>query len=151
MDGSSSLKTVNPPVLASKPVSIHLLLILVFLVSAYHLTRFGQSLIRWSFLSEVLPFTPAYLALNGALWGLAGLIFLWAIWKRKDWMPQALRASLVLYSVNYWFERIVLAGTTLRNVNWLFAAFLNLVIVLSVLGLLQRKSVKGYFGVKHDE
>jgi len=136
---------------AKRPRSVTLLAILVLTLAVLHLTRFEQSLSRWAFLQESLPFHPAYLAVNGAIWGFAGLVLGWAIWVAKSWAPQSLRIVALLYTISYWLERLLLAGNPLRNINWPFIAILNLLVVGFIFWQFQRKPVKQYFGEMHDK
>ena len=138
------------PQAASRPRGVTIIALLVLTLAVLHLTRFEQSISRWGFLQDLLPFSPAYLAINGAIWGLVGLVLVWAIWFRKNWTPQILRVVAWLYSVNVWFERIFLAGDPTRNTNWPFVAAVNLIALSFIFAQLVRKPVIRYFGEMHD-
>ena len=146
---SEEPREISQPV--KRPRGVTLLAILVLTLAVLHLTRFEQSISRWAFLQENLPFHPAYLVVNGAIWGFAGLVIGWAIWVAKSWAPQGLQIAALLFTIGYWLERLLLAGDPLRNINWPFIAILNLLVVLFIFWQFQRKSVKQYFGEMHDK
>lgn len=151
MENFSQLSTSDgKPQAASRPRGVTILALLVLILAVLHLTRFEQSINRWGFLQDLLPFSPAYLAINGAFWGLVGLLLVWAIWFRKTWTPQILRFAALVYSVNVWFERIILAGDPTRNTNWPFVAAVNLMALSFIFAQLVRKPVIRYFGEMHD-
>ena len=76
-----------------RPRSVTLLAMLVLTLAVLHLTRFEQSISRWAFLQETLPLHPAYLVINGAFWGFAGLVIGWAIWVAKSWRRASMLAD----------------------------------------------------------
>lgn len=145
-----SPKSENTERQSSRPRGVTMLALLVLILSVLQLTRFQQSFSRWEFLQATLPFHPAYLLVNGAFWGLAGLFLVWAIWFRKSWTPIVLTVAALLYSLNYWFERIFLAGNPNRNINWPFVLALNLLVMAFIAWQLRRKKVIQYFGDMHD-
>lgn len=128
-----------------------MLALMVLILAVLHLTRFQQSLLRWEFLQAVLSFHPVYLAINGAFWGVTGLILVWAIWFRKAWAPIVVTVSALIYTVNFWLERIFLSGDQSRNTNWPFVAVINLLALAFIFWQLRRKKVIHYFGDMHDK
>ncbi len=134
----------------NRPRGVTILALWVLILAVLNLTRLMQSLIRWDFLKDTLPFNPVYLAINGVFWSLVGLFLLWSIWFQKNWTRRALIAAALLYSLNVWLERIFLAGSPTRNTNWPFVALVNLLILAFIFWQLNRQAVKFYFGEMHD-
>lgn len=151
MPGNVSEEHREMPQPVKRPRSVTLLAMVVLTLAVLHLTRFEQSISRWTFLQETLPFHPAYLVINGAIWGFSGLVIGWAIWVAKSWAPQALQIAAILFTINYWLERLLFAGDPLRNINWPFVVILNLLVLLFIFWQFQRRSVKLYFGEMHDK
>lgn len=148
LDGSSPKLAAQRQV--SRPRGVTLLTCLVLFFAVLQLTRFQQSLSRWEYLRDILPFNPVYLVINGGFWGAVGLILIGAIWYPKNWAPGLMTIVILFYSLNYWIERIILAGNLTRNINWPFVAVLNLSILVFVFWQLRRDKVKNYFGDMHD-
>ena len=132
-----------------RPRGVTMLVWLVLILAVLHLTRLEQSLARWEFLRTTLPFSPIYLAINGALWGLVGLVLTWALWFGKVWAPRLLSIAALLFTVSYWFERVVMSGSPNRNINWPFAVGVNLLVLVFIIWQIRRKKVMYYFGEMH--
>ncbi len=129
-----------------RPRSVTTFVLLVLLIAVLHLTRLGQSLEKWQLLQTVLPFNPIYLALHGLIWGAGGLGLAWGWWNASPWAPGAARWMAIIFSLNIWFERIFLAGSPDRNINWPFIALLNAAILLWLFWQIRSKALRTYFG-----
>lgn len=140
------MQSETVPPRATRPRGVTLLVWLALILAVLHLTRLEQSLARWEFLETTLPFSPIYLAINGAFWGLVGLVLTWALWFGKEWSPKLLSLAALLFTASYWFERVALSGSPNRNINWPFAAGLNLLVLVFIFWQIQRKKVRRYFG-----
>ncbi len=136
---------------AVRPRGVTILLWLVLILAVFHLTRFQQSILRWEFLQVHLPFSPVYLAISGIFWGLVGLFMAWAIWVKQPWTPKTVTAASLLASLNYWLERIFLARSPDRNINWQFVVVVNALILVFIFFQLRQDKVVRYFGEKHDK
>ncbi|MGB2962718.1 MAG: hypothetical protein WBB69_01895 [Anaerolineales bacterium] len=125
------ISTPEKRVLSQKrPWTITGLCVLVILISLYHFFGFIQVLLNQQIL-ETLPLnvSPLYLAGNGLVWGVVGLILVWGLWKGYYW---AWKAGLVLplcFAVLFWIDLIWLAEPDRLQSRWL----INL--ELTILGL----------------
>jgi hypothetical protein len=103
---------------------------LILLVSLYHLFRFIQVLLNQQILKTLpLKVSPLYLAGDGLVWGVIGLILVWGLWKGYYW---AWKAGLVLslcFAILFWIDLIWLSAPDRLRSRWL----INL--VLTFLGL----------------
>jgi hypothetical protein len=90
-----------------RPFGVTLLLLLVLSLSVWGLLRFAGALRWWDVLYEKgARFSPLYLSITGAGWVLAAIVLLWSIWSAKRWAYLALPASVLVWLVQYWLERI---------------------------------------------
>jgi hypothetical protein len=64
---------------------------------------------------------PAYLAVSGALWGLAGMAAFWWIWTQRRGYPLAGAAAALFLALTYWFDRLVFSRPDGADVNFPFA------------------------------
>lgn len=122
--------SINKARSQKRPGIVTGLCVFVLLVSLYHLFRFIQVLINQQIL-ETLPLkvTPLYLAGDGFVWGVIGLILVWGLWKGYYW---AWKAGLILplcFAVLFWIDLIWLSAPDRLQSRWL----INL--VLTFLGL----------------
>jgi hypothetical protein len=133
-----------------RPSGVTHLAWLLLLVAGWNLARFGQSLVQWSVLSELLPFSPYYPAISGAVWGVSGLVLSWGIWRGLPWVRRLYWLYLGAYTLYFWIDRIVLAGYPGRNQNWPFLASVNLLVWAYSLWIMSRKKTRTFFGEVHE-
>jgi hypothetical protein len=99
----------------------------LLLLSWFGWLRVQQSLSGWQFIQSLeAPPGPLYLALSGALWGLAGLagaILLWLGWR---WSPRLTRAMALFFAISYWADRLGFDRNPSSRVNWPFTLIFNL-------------------------
>jgi len=129
-----------------RPFSVTLLAWLVFIVALLNLLRLVLTLTRWQFLVELLPFSPAYLAVSGWIWFLIGLPVAWGMMRGKHWAPGFTLAIFLAYSIYYWLDRLLLPGYPERKSDWPFVAGLNLVILLGSFYVLYCPKGRRFFG-----
>jgi hypothetical protein len=133
-----------------RPSNITLLAILFLFIALLYLARLMECLAQWAFLNDLLPFSPAYLALTGLVWGFAGVALAFALWFGLCWAPRFTAITVLVYSVYYWMEYTLLVDHDARTVNWPFLAVVNLVALLWIFWVLSRPRAKYYFG-EYDE
>jgi hypothetical protein len=51
----------------------------------------------------------------------------------------------------FWLDRLLLEGYTERNVNWPFAACVNLALLAGCFWILSRKKASAFFGGVHEQ
>jgi hypothetical protein len=129
-----------------RPFSVTLIACSVLIVTIASWARLWLSISEWNFLAGLLPFSPAYLSLSGFLWGLVGLPLLWGLWRGKTWAPRFIRLALLVFSLYYWGDRVLLSGYAERNINWPFALVINLIIGIWIFWILARPKTKSFFG-----
>jgi hypothetical protein len=133
-----------------RPWSITLLAVLALCFAMFHLLRMVLTVARWDLLIVWLSIPPAYLVINGLVWGAAGLPLAWGLWRGKPWAPRLFWVVALVYTLFYWIDRLWLAGYPERNADWPFAAGANLVLLVWCAWILWRAKVKGFFGVIHE-
>ena len=90
-----------------RPFGVTLLLWMVLILSAWGVVRFFAALRWWGVLNEFeTSLSPLYLSITGAGWGVAGGVLLSGILLRKNWTLPAVIASILIWLIEYWVERI---------------------------------------------
>ena len=90
-----------------RPFGVTLLLWLVLSLSAWGAVRWLAALRWWDVLVEFESrLSPLYLSITGAAWVLAGGALLWGLFTGKRWTRLAIPASIGLWLLEYWIERV---------------------------------------------
>ena len=90
-----------------RPFSVTLLLWLVLSLSAWGAVRLLATLRWWNVLDEFeARLSPLYLALTGAGWMVVGALLLWGLFRGGLWISPAILASILVWIVQYWIERM---------------------------------------------
>jgi hypothetical protein len=139
------------PTLGRRPLAVTVLTGLVLILAVFNLARLLQATQKWSFLLTWLSFSPLYLVITGLVWGLAGLALAWGLWCRKTWAPLWTCVYFLAYSLYFWLDRFLLAGSAERNLNAWFAASIDLLVLVWLVWTLRRQKVKTYFGDKDEQ
>jgi len=117
---------------------------LILLIALIGFVRLNQAIVQWQFLSGLEGVSPIYLLSTGMLWGLFALItglLLWLRWNQSNILVPAFFFSFSCY---YWFDRLFMAKSPDRQVNWPFMLLLNLVALGWVFLTFQRPKVRQY-------
>ena len=115
---------------AERPFLVTLLVVSVLILSVYNAARFGTALAQWDLLLRLAPFPgPSYIATTGLFWTLVLLFAALSLWFRWKWIPLSTALILVLYSVYYWFDRLLFQSNQPR-VNWPFALIFTIICLL---------------------
>ncbi|MBN1145668.1 MAG: hypothetical protein JXA78_00320 [Anaerolineales bacterium] len=133
-----------------RPCGVTLLVWLVIIVAAMNLARLALALQNWDFLAGLLPISPLYQVVSGALWSLVSLPLFWGLWRGKKWAPLYWRWALLAYSMVYWVDRLLLPSYPGRNINWPFVLGVNLFLLVWSLWVLSRPKARDFFGVMHE-
>jgi H+/Cl- antiporter ClcA len=128
-----------------RPFVVTLLSGLVLILAGINLVRTIQALSAWDFLDEVLPFSPLYLVVTGLIWGLAGVVTAWWLWRGLQGAHWFTLVFLLLYSLYYWMDRVLMPGYAGRNNNWPFVAGSNLLLLVWSVWTFIRPKVRNFF------
>jgi hypothetical protein len=115
-----------------RPFSVTILLWLVLSLTAWSGLRLVTAILwQGTLLEFASPPGPAYIAISGAVWLLAGLGLFWGMWQAKAWIRSALLGTGAGFFVWYWCDRLLLQSP---RANWPFALVTTalLLILLSV-------------------
>jgi hypothetical protein len=139
-----------------RPFGVTLLLWLVLSLSAWGAVRLIAALRWWNVLNEFeARLSPLYLSVTGAGWILAGAVLLWGLFGGKLWAVRAILASIFVWILQYWFERIFYESP---RANLLFALIVTvLLFIVTLISAFNRKtkeffsrSVGGRNGSMHN-
>ena len=112
--------------LRKRPFSVTLLLWLVLSLSAWGAVRLLAALRLWKELNEFeARLSPLYLSISGAGWIVAGAALLWGLFGGKLWIQRAIPASIILWIVQYWIERLFFESP---RANLLFALIFSILL-----------------------
>ena len=104
-----------------RPFGVTLFLWMVLCLSAWGLLRLLAVLRWWDVLDQFQSrLGPAYLAVTGAGWMVAGAVLLWSIWAGKRWAYLAVPISIFIWLAEYWLERIFFQDPR-ANLNFMIA------------------------------
>src|SRR5688572_22658649 len=122
-----------------RPLGVTLLLWLVLSLSAWGVVRLLAALRWWDVLSEFgARLNPLYLSITGVCWIVVGATLLWGLFRGKSWIRLAIPASIGLWLVEYWVERIFFESP---RANVLFALMLSILLfTVTLICALNRKT-----------
>jgi hypothetical protein len=122
-----------------RPFGVTLLLWLVLSLSAWGAVRLIAALRFWNMLNEFeARLSPIYLSITGAGWMVAGALLLWGLFRGTRWTYWAIPASVALWIVQYWTERIFFQSP---RANISFALFFTvLLFILTLISVFNRKT-----------
>lgn len=103
-----------------------LLLVGFALFAVYGWLRFTDAIINWYWLQFAgLQPGPLYLAVTGALWGLAGLAALIGYLSGRYWGRIIGLVAAFFFAVSYWLDRLLIGQPSGSMPNTVFALFLT--------------------------
>jgi len=122
-----------------RPFGVTLLLWLVLSLSAWGAVRLIAALRFWNMLNEFeARLSPIYLSITGAGWMIAGALLLWGLFRGTRWTYWAIPASVALWIVQYWTERIFFQSP---RANISFALLFTLLLfILTLISVFNRKT-----------
>jgi hypothetical protein len=131
-----------------RPFGVTLLLWLVLSLSAWGAVRLIAALRWWNVLTEFeARLSPLYLSITGAGWIFVGAMLLWGLFSGTLWTIRAILASISLWIIQYWVERIFFESP---RANLLFALILTvLLFILTLISALNRKTKE--FFIRSEE
>jgi len=113
-----------------RPRMITFLSILIFLISLFHLLKLSQVIIQWDILTTIpLTVSPLYLAADGLVWWISGLILTWGLWTGRSWTRKIGLSLALIFAAVFWIDLIWITEPDILQTRWL----INL--VFTVLGL----------------
>ena len=130
----------------NRPALITLLSILFALGSLFSLIKFSQTLLQWNNLKNLpLSISPAYLAIDGLVWWATGLVLSLALWRGKGWSRPAVMILSMVYSLEFWVDKIWIAEPEGLAQRWPINLLLTIIGLGMILLVLNLKSTRDYF------
>ena len=133
-----------------RPFGVTLLLWLVLSLSAWGAVRLLGAFRWWKILDEFGARPGAlYLSITGAGWILAGGVLLWSLFSGKSWTRLAIPASIFLWVMEYWIERMFFESP---RANFPFALIASiLLLVVTFVSAFNRKTKRFFFRSEEHE
>lgn len=144
--------STRPP----RPFSVTLTALGVLSFAVFHFLRLQQALSKWQMLSSLLSFSPAYLAVTGAFWGMVGVIQAAGLWTGQSWARRAAVLMVIAYALYYAFDRLVFThlvnpGEPFQSYNLPFCLAALALSGLIIYWIVSRPRAKEFFGEQHHE
>ena len=125
--------------LRRRPFGVTLLLWLVLSLSVWGAVRLIAALRFWMMLNEFeARLSPLYFSITGAGWMVVGAVLLWGVFRGNPWIYWAIPASVSVWIVQYWIERLFFQSP---RANFTFALVLTaLLFILTLISVFNRKT-----------
>ncbi len=118
------------PHLLRRPRMVTAICLMFLLIGVSHLFKFIQVLLNLRILQSLpLTVSPVYLAVDGLVWGVSGLILSWGLWTGQTWAGKAGLVLALLFAAAFWIDLIWISEPEQLQTRWL----INL--VFTALGL----------------
>ena len=126
-----------------RPFGVTLLLWLVLSLSAWGAVRLIAALRWWNVLNEFeARLSPWYLSITGAGWIVVGAVLLWGLFSGRLWTIWAILASISLWIVQYWIERIFFEAP---RANLFFALIVTILLFILTFTSVFSSKTKEFF------
>jgi hypothetical protein len=125
----------------SRPIGVTYLVLFLFLLAIWNGLRLGETIFFWKTLKGYGA-NPIYISASSGMWFIIGLFLVRGLWQGKNWGRTAVICGAAAYTTWYWFDRLALQA---RHANWLFVLSMNIVLILSILGILFSKQTRQFF------
>jgi hypothetical protein len=131
-----------------RPFSVTLLTIGVLSIAGLHLLRLIQAIQQWQFLESLPGVSPAYLAVTGFVWAVAGLTTAFSLWFGTRWARRVTLAAAAAYAIYNWADRIIAANVSLNvyeGFAWPFRIMATFALLGLVFWILSRQPARTFF------
>lgn len=145
--GHAFMNTVILVTRRSRPIGVTYLAIFLFILAIWNGLRLGETIFFWKTLKGYGA-NPIYISASSGVWFIIGLFLVWGLWLGKNWGRAAVIGGLAAYTAWYWFDRLALQAP---HANWPFILFMNIVLILSIFGILFSKQTRQFFKRVGDE
>ncbi len=135
-----------PP--ANRPFGVTLLLWLVLSLSAWGATRVAAAFRWWDVLLEYdSRLSPAYLAVTGVIWAIAGIALCWSMIRREESARLRLVSAAGVWQAQFWVERVFFQS---ERANLPFALTASIAMLLVIVVITFHRSTIYYFSKSED-
>ena len=126
-----------------RPFSVTLLLWLVLSLSAWGVVRLLGALRWWKVLNEFgARLSPVYLSTTGVAWIVVGIVLLWSLFSGKAWARLAIPASIFVWIIEYWIERMFFESP---RANFFFALIASILLSIVTFAIASNQKTKKFF------
>ena len=135
-----------PPYRPGRTIELWVLVLILLLGALDGFLRLQAAVYAWNVLSHLgINRGPLYLALTGAVWGLALLTAAAGLFFRQRWAPRITRIAVVVLALAYWIDRLAFTHAADTQVNWPFAAGATVFVLAFVFSVLELDRQKMFF------
>ncbi len=137
--------------LPRRPFLVTLLALGVLNFTVLQFARFYLAIKQWSFIYMTLNMGMAtYIALTGFVWTLISIILLPGLWRGKYWARRLTLSTAALFTLYYWFDRLIISRGDSDTTNLVFTIIVNFLTIVIIVWILYRQDSKAFFGDAHD-
>jgi hypothetical protein len=121
----------------ARPFAITLLSILLVLISVMGLFRSGWYMQNWSYsISLMTPWRYWWLINSSLIVGLLGFPAAYLLWKGERAGKKFTFFILGLFTLLFWFEKLLITANAAARIDWPFALVVNLLVIASIISIL---------------
>ena len=130
------------------PLCIILLALFVFLLAASQLYRIVLAFNQWNFLHGLIGISPYYIVISSLFWSCVFFYLALMVWRGLKQAPVLTMVSFVSFVLYKWIDWLWISLSTMEN--WLFLLVSEVIILLSLVLIFSRKTVKAFYGDDHE-
>ena len=118
----------------------------MFLISLFHMLKLSQVIIQWDILSALpLTVSPLYLAANGLVWGVSGLILTWGLWTGRSWARKTSISLALIFAAAFWIDLIWITEPDILQTRWMINLVFTFLGLSTILIILNTASSRDFF------
>jgi hypothetical protein len=147
MDNKSPpLSSGNDKAPSHRPFGVTILILVVLTFTSLNALRMITAIRTGDFLKDAASDVPVvYLVITGAVWLVVGIFFLYGLWARRKWTPTMALTAVTLYTIYYWFDKLLVADTSAIANRWPFALGFTFLIIGLVFWTFTRLKTRAFF------
>jgi hypothetical protein len=129
-----------------RSVVLKILVIGYLVVSLLGWLRVQQVISSWDWLSSLgINVSLWYILISGACWGIMGLFIGFGLWFCQAWAPALARVGVIIFTIWYWCDTLLLVQNDFSRTNMPFMVVLNAFCLLYVFICLTLPVQKRFF------
>jgi hypothetical protein len=129
-----------------RPFGVTVLILVVLTFTSLNALRMITAIRTGNFLKDAASDVPVvYLVITGAVWLVVGIFFLYGLRARRKWTPTMALTAVTLYTIYYWFDRLLVADTSAIANRWPFALGFTILMMGLVFWTFTRPKTRAFF------
>jgi hypothetical protein len=130
------------------PLCIILLALFVSLLAASQLYRIVLAFNQWNFLHGLIEISPYYIVISSLFWSCVFFYLVLMTLRGRKQVPVLAMVCFVSFVLYKWIDLLWISSATVEN--WLFLLVSEIIILMSLVLIFSRKTVKAFYGDNHE-